>query len=295
MDNNLRILVIEGNTSDGNAAMAAAGLGSNAAQYADAVHLSAPDAEVTFAYPADRTDALPVGVSLADFDGVILGGSGLHVRGQENAPEVQRQVDLVRAVFDAGRPLLGSCWGLQVAVIAAGGDVGPSPNGREVGICRDITLNSTGAEFPMFMGKPRVFNSLAIHYDEVTKLPSGARVLAANGHSPVQAAAFEVGTGVFWGVQYHPEFTLPHMALLIRRYGPDMVEQGIFSDHTAMERETDAMLHMDGALTSYLNPDGGEFITLAAKLGIDHMITDPANRCREIDNWLQFCGSEKRD
>ena len=81
MDNNLRILVIEGNTSDGNAAMAAAGLGSNAVQYADAVYLSAPDAEITFAYPADRTDALPVGVSLADFAGVIMGGSGLHGRG----------------------------------------------------------------------------------------------------------------------------------------------------------------------------------------------------------------------
>lgn len=258
MDNNLRILIIEGNTSDGNAAMAAAGLGSNAAQYADAVHLSAPDAAITFAYPADRTDALPKGVSLADFDGVILGGSGLHVRGQENAPEVQRQVDLVRAVFDAGRPLLGSCWGLQVAVIAAGGDVGPSPNGREVGVCRDITLNDVGAEFSMFAGKPRVFNSLAIHYDEVTKLPSGARILAANGHSPVQAATFEVGRGAFWGVQYHPEFTLYHMALLIRRYGPDMVEQGIFPDHMAMERETDVMLRMADASVSDLSQAGDE-------------------------------------
>lgn len=293
MDNNLRILIIEGNTSDGNAAMAAAGLGSNAAQYAAAVHLSASDAEITFAYPTDHTDALPQGVSLADFDGVILGGSGLHVGAQENAPEVQRQVDLVRAVFDAGRPLLGSCWGLQVAVIAAGGDVGPSPNGREVGVCRDITLSDMGTDFPMFASKPRVFNSLAIHYDEVTKLPSGARVLAVNGHSPIQAAAFEVGRGVFWGVQYHPEFTLSHMALLIRRYGSDMVEQGIFPDHTAMDRETDVMLRMDGASASGSNSDDVEFAPLAAELGIDRMITDPVNRCREIDNWLQFCGSEK--
>lgn len=283
----LRILIIEGNTAAGNAAMAAAGVGTNADQYAAAVRRTMPDADIRFAHPADRADALPPGVALRDFDGAILGGSGLFVRAEGNAPEVQRQVDLVRALFDAGLPMLGSCWGLQVAAVAAGGDVAPSPNGREVGICRDITLSDAGDAFPMFAGKPRRFDSLAIHYDEVTRLPSGATVLAGNGHSPIQAAAFTFSKGVFWGVQYHPEFSLSHMALLIRRYGPDMVTQGIYPDLASMTRETGSMLRLDKGVAM------SDAAALAADLRIDEMVTDASMRCREIDNWLQFCGNEK--
>ena len=287
----LRILIIEGNTAAGNAAMAAAGVGTNADQYIAAVRRTVPDADIRVAHPADRTDALPAGMTLGDFDGAILGGSGLFVRAQGNAPEVQRQVDMVRALFDAGVPMLGSCWGLQVAAVAAGGDVAPSPNGREVGICRGIALSDVGAAFPMFAGKPRMFDSLAIHYDEVTRLPSGASVLAANGHSPIQAAAFTFGHGVFWGVQYHPEFSFSHMARLIRRYGPDMVTQGIYPNQAAMDRETESMLRLDGDVDETVT-DGA---APAVDLGFDETVTDTAMRCREIDNWLQFCRSEKLD
>jgi len=287
----LRILIIEGNTAEANAAMAAAGCGSNAEQYAQAVRRAMPEADIRLAFPADRADALPPGVALGDFDGAILGGSGLFVRASGNAPEVRRQIDLVRALFDVGVPLLGSCWGLQVAAVAGGGDVARSPNGREVGVCRAVTLSDAGAAFPMYAGKPRVFDSLAIHYDEVSRLPEGARVLASNGHSPIQAATFAVGKGVFWGVQYHPEFSLAHMALLIRRYGPDMVAQGIYPDRAAMDRETDGMLRLDGVA----DPLAAETAGLAVDLGIGATITDPAQRCREIDNWLQFCSSRKPD
>ncbi len=281
----LRILIIEGNTAEGNAAMAAAGVGKNCEQYAAAVRRSHPDTDITFVFPADRDDAMPQGVALADFDGVILGGSGLFVRSTGNAPEVQRQVDLVRAAFDAGLPVLGSCWGLQVAVVAAGGDVDRSPNGREVGICRDISVTDAGAGFPMFDGKPAVFDSLAIHYDEVTSLPSGAEVMASNVHSPVQAAMFNAGKGVFWGVQYHPEFSLGHMARLIRRYGPDMVTQGIYPDQEAMDRETDEMLQLEGVA----DPLSPEARVLTCKLHTGVTVADPAQRNREIENWLKFC------
>lgn len=278
----LRLLIIEGNTAAGNAAMAAAGAGSNADQYADVVRRSVPDADIHVVHPADGAVVLPAGTALSDFDGAILGGSGLFVRAQGNAPEVQRQVDLVQTLFGAGVPMLGSCWGLQVAVVAAGGDVAPSPNGREVGICRAITLSDAGAAFPMFAGKPGTFDSLAIHYDEVTRLPSGAAVLAANAHSPIQAAAFTFGKGAFWGVQYHPEFSFPHMARLIRRYGADMVTQGIYPDLAAMDRETEAMLRLDIDVEAR-----------AADLGFGETVTDASMRCREIDNWLQFCRNEK--
>jgi hypothetical protein len=33
----------------------------------------------------------------------------------------------------------------------------------------------------------------------------------------------------------------------------------------------------------------------SADLGFSETVTDAAVRCREIDNWLQFCRSEKTD
>ena len=278
----LRILLVEGNTAVGNQAMAQAGLGTNSEQYAAAVRRTAPDADIHIVFPADGPADLPGGVALGDFNGAILGGSGLFVRASGNAPEVQRQVDLIKAVFHAGLPLLGSCWGLQVAVVAAGGDVAPSPNGREVGLCRDIEISDDGRTFPLFGGKPAVFDSLAIHYDEVTHLPPGAQVLASNRHSPIQAARFTFDKGEFWGVQYHPEFTLEHMAGLIRRYGDDMVDQGIYPDRQTMVAATDGMRRI-GAADDRSAPD---VAALAAGLGVGEVVADPAVRCREIDNWL---------
>ena len=55
-----------------------------------------------------------------------------------------RQVELARAVYKSGTPFFGSCWGLQVATVAAGGSVRQNPRGREVGIARDLTLTSAG-------------------------------------------------------------------------------------------------------------------------------------------------------
>ena len=284
MTQSLRILMIEGNTADGNRAMAEAGLGTNSEQYAAAVRRTESEAVIHTVYPADGPADLPPGVAFEDFDGAILGGSGLFVRASGNAPEVQRQVDLVKAVFKAGLPMLGSCWGLQVAVVAAGGDVAPSPNGREVGVCRDITVNDAGLAFPLFGGKPAVFDSLAIHYDEVTHLPSGAQVLASNRHSPVQVARFNHDKGEFWGVQYHPEFTLEHMAGLIRRYGDEMVEQGIYPDRRTMETATDGMRRI-GAAEDRSEPT---LAALAREIGVGEAVADAAVRCREIDNWLRY-------
>lgn len=282
--NPLRLLIVEGNTRDGNAAMAEFGLKTNAEQYAAAVHLCAPEAHIHTLRPADGDVELPVGVGLADFDGLILGGSGLFVRASGNAPEVQRQVDLLRAAFNAGLPVLGSCWGLQVAVIAAGGEVDRSPNGREVGICRNITRAFNDASDPFLADKPPIFASLCVHYDEVTRLPAGAQILASNDHSPIQAATFDYANGVFWGVQYHPEFDLAHMAGLIRRYADDLVDQGNFPNGEVLAAYADDLdaLHRDPGTTDAAN-----------RLGIGASVVDHVERHREIGNWLEFCAARR--
>jgi GMP synthase (glutamine-hydrolysing) len=60
----------------------------------------------------------------------------------------------------------------------------------------------------MFAGKGAVFDAPCIHYDEVTRLPDNATLLASNAHSVVQAAVVPVGRSEVWAVQYHPNSTL---------------------------------------------------------------------------------------
>ena len=54
-------------------------------------------------------------------------------------PRYPRQIDLMRAVYASRTPAFGSCWGIQVAAVAADGDVRPNPLGREVGFARRLT------------------------------------------------------------------------------------------------------------------------------------------------------------
>ncbi|MEX0693640.1 MAG: type 1 glutamine amidotransferase [Rhodospirillales bacterium] len=270
-----KILIADGNTKDRNDAMQAVGGELGAERYANEIRRMFPDAEMVTVYPADRDAYLPKGTALSDFDGMVVGGSGLHAFDQ--APEVTRQVDLMRSALDAGMPVLGSCWGLQVAAAATGGTVAKSPRGREVGIARKLALTAAGIGHALFADKPAVFDSPCIHYDEVTHLPSGAVVLAQNAHSAVQAAVIRRGAGVFWGLQYHPEFDLPHLANLYRRYADDMLSQGYFIDRDALETYANELraLHQDPSR-----------LDLRWRLGIDDDVLDPDLRCREIRNWV---------
>jgi GMP synthase (glutamine-hydrolysing) len=41
----------------------------------------------------------------------------------DGGPAVDPQIELARAVLQSKPPLFGSCWGLQVVTVAAGGTV----------------------------------------------------------------------------------------------------------------------------------------------------------------------------
>ena len=122
------------------------------------------------------------------------------------ARQIDPQIELARAVLKSKTPLFGSCWGLQVITVAAGGMVRRNPKGREIGIGRRIALTPAGRGHPMYAGKATVFDAVTVHLDEVETLAPGTTVLAANALSDVQAAEIRVDGAVAWGVQYHPEY-----------------------------------------------------------------------------------------
>ena len=269
-----RFLIVEGNGRAACERMNKGGAESGGRIYAKALRYVAPDGRAEFIRPADN-ECLPAGIGLADFDGVIFGGSSFHV--YDASPEVTAQVGLAKEVLAQGLPFLGSCWGLQVVAVAAGGGVAKSRHGREVGIGRNIRLTEAGRAHPMFDGKPDVFDVIAIHYDEVTRLPPGSVVLATNGHSAVQAAEIRVGPGVFWGLQYHPEFDLKQIARIIGMIAGDMVAQGFSADRDELQAYCADIEALDD------DPHIGH---LRWRLGVTDAVAEPALRYKEIGNWV---------
>jgi GMP synthase (glutamine-hydrolysing) len=227
-----RILVADGNVAAMRERQKAAVGYDSANGYARVLRRIQPDLLSDVAYPADGNAALPVGAALADYDGVAMTGSALNV--YHATPEVTRQIDFARSVFAAGVPFFGSCWGLQIAVTAAGGKVGPNPLGREFGFARRICLTDAGASHALFGGKPTVFEAPTVHRDTIESLPTGAETLA-NNDMGLQAAVFAFDRGTFWGLQYHPEYDYLDLAAAAERYGSTLIDEGLFKDKAALD------------------------------------------------------------
>jgi GMP synthase (glutamine-hydrolysing) len=269
-----RLLVCEGNTAELRVKQVTAGGQVMSDGYADLLHQLLPGAVVDICYPADPGANLPLG-GLEGYDGVAITGSALNV--YDGGPAIAPQIELARAVLKSKTPLFGSCWGLQVVTVAAGGTVRPNPKGRELGIARRVALTEAGRDHPMYAGKAGVFDAVTVHLDEVETLAPGTTVLAANAQSDVQAAEIEVEGATAWCVQYHPEFTLTDMAAIMRRYGRRLVSEGFFADETARDAYVADLETLDR------EPDNKP---LAWRYGIDETVLNPGIRTAELANWI---------
>lgn len=273
-----RLLLLEGNTADKRARARELGVRNSSEIYALAIAAHFPAFELDVLNGADPGEAIPQSRTWADYDGIVITGSSLHAYDTDFA--VTNQIALVAQAAEHGLPIFGSCWGLQIAAVAAGGEVGLSPRGREVGFARKIALNEQGREHPMFAGKQAVFDAPCIHYDEVVRLPDNATLLASNRHSAVQAAVIPLGRSEVWAVQYHPEFDLGQIVQLYTLYADDMVAQGFFADTAELVAYRDrlAALAADGSRAD-----------LAWQLGVDEDLTDDKVRRAEITSWIEAC------
>lgn len=273
--NGPRVLVVDGNRAETRARQVAAGGHGSGEGYVETLVELLPELHCDIVRPADAEVRLPQGVALADYDGVAITGSALNV--YDGGPRIERQVALAGAIFDAGVPFFGSCWGLQVAVTAAGGLVRPNPRGREFGFGRRIMLNPAGRAHPMFGGKADVFEAVTVHLDEIAALPPAGTLLASN-EMGLQAAEIRHGRGVFWGVQYHPEYSYAEIAATAVRYGQVLVAEGLFANDADMDRWVAELRALDAS------PDSP---TLNWRLGLGPGIRERTQKLAELDNWIR--------
>ncbi len=271
-----RFLVVDGYTKQGRDGLAAGGASPAGELYARMLKACAPNCEAEIVYPADPGAGLPKGAAIAQYDGIAWTGSSLTVYADD--PNVHPQIEFARAAFEAQVPSFGSCWAAQIAAAATGGVVAPNARGREMGIARKIALTPEGRGHPLYLGKKSVFDAFISHEDEVTHLPPGGVLLASNDHSQVQAIAVTHKGGVFWGLQYHPEYDLHELARLCFCRKQRLTDMGFFADMDAAQRYVDLLetLHQDPARRD-----------IAWLLGIDEDITNEDVRRAEVRNWIE--------
>ena len=135
------------------------------------------------------------------FDRVVVSGS--KTTATDDAPWIEKLSVFMRNLLDAGRPLLGVCYGHQMLARTLGGkQVVHQAAAPEFGWSRIETI----APSVLMAGLPEVFYSYSSHFDEVIELPPGTKLLARSEACSIQAFQAE-GRPVF-GIQFHPERNL---------------------------------------------------------------------------------------
>jgi GMP synthase (glutamine-hydrolysing) len=271
----LHFLIIDGYPKNSRQHFTDTGVQHACEQYRAMLNAFLPDATSDVLFPSDDDSQLPDGAGLASYQGVMWTGCNLTI--YKDDPRVRRMIELARKIYEVGVPSYGSCWALQIAAVAAGGEVKLNPKGREMGIARKISLNPEGRAHPFYQGKAPVFDAFISHYDEVTSLPAGATLLATNDFTRVQSLAVTHKKGTFWAVQYHPEYSLYDMARLIVAREERLVREGFFKDSQDMHQLVGRMeaLHKEPCRKD-----------LRWQLAIDDDVLDRKIRQTEFGNWL---------
>ena len=130
--------------------------------------------------------------------GIILSGS--HMSAYEESND--------QAVFEAGVPVLGICYGMQTMAQQLGGKV-ESGTKREFGYAEVRARNHSklleGIEDFQTEAGEGMLKVWMSHGDKVSELPPGFKVMASTPSCPI-AGMFDEARG-FYAVQFHPEVT----------------------------------------------------------------------------------------
>jgi GMP synthase (glutamine-hydrolysing) len=190
--------------------------------------------------------------------GIILSGS--HMSAYEESTDRAPQ-----AVFEAGVPVLGICYGMQTMAQQLGGKV-EAGKVREFGFAevraRGHTKLFHGIEdfsTPEGHGMLKVWMS---HGDKVTAMPPGFKLMASTESCPVAGMADEERS--YYAVQFHPEVTHTRQGkAILHRFVHEIC--GCGSDWNMPDYVTEAV-------ASIRKQVGGEEVILGLSGGVDSSV-----------------------
>jgi len=168
-------------------------------------------AELTVCRPA--ADGVPE--RLDEIDGLVCMGGEMGAYDDADHPWLAALRSLLAIAVARRVPVLGVCLGGQLLAAATGGAVRRAADGPEVGTLL-IAKRDAAAHDPLFAQLPLTPDVIQFHYDEISRLPPGATLLASSPRYANQA--FRVGVAGY-GLQCHIE-TSPATVLSWARRDP---------------------------------------------------------------------------
>lgn len=133
---------------------------------------------------------------LDDISGLAVLGGPMNAIDYERRPRLRDEAALVRAVVDAGIPLLGVCLGQQIIATALGAKL-------HIGAADEVGMGTVNVvtDDPA-LGPAGSVNPVLHWHNDVVELPDGATLLASSDQTPNQA--FRLGDSIF-AMQFHIE------------------------------------------------------------------------------------------
>jgi len=230
----LKLLIVEGNTKEENINFNNAGCVPQSQNFKLHVNKIKQNCEIDIVEPGNDESVSKILTSLKKYNGVILTGSTLRI--EDQSKEVEKHIDFIKKIFQHGKKIFAACWGLQIAVTAAGGKCRVAPRGAHIGIAHDVKLTEEGKRHALFKSKPHKFTTPAFNYDEVETPPSNSVLLASNKINKFEALYFSVGNSEIWGLQYHPEIPYDYMIRLIKYRSKKMIERNVFKNQNEIDQ-----------------------------------------------------------
>ena len=256
-----KILIVEGNLREENESFSKGGIKTHTESLKDSISYFTNELEIDVVNPSSDKNISEIVKDLNKYDGLIWGGSSLNI--YNNTIEIRRQLDFMKECQNKIKNVLAICWGMQVAVTVAGGEVKKCLKGTHRGIAHNIEINENGLKHPIYKNKNKKFNTPAFNFDEVATIPSNSTLLASNKINKVMGLNFKAGVSEIWGIQYHPEITYNKMVSLIHFRKDRLLEKKAFKD----EKEINEHVNM---------------------IEDENKITDKNLRMRELENWLTY-------
>ncbi len=256
-----KILIVEGNLREENQSFTDGGIKTHTESLKDSIAYFTDKIEIDVVNPSSDKNISDKVTDLDKYDGLIWGGSSLNI--YNDTIEIRRQIEFMKECQKKIKKILAICWGLQVAVTVAGGQVKRCTNGSHRGIALNIEINNNGLQHPIYRNKGKIFNTPAFNFDEVTKLPKNSKLLASNPINKVMGVNFQSAASDIWGIQYHPEITYDKMISLIHFRKERLLNNNAFVD----EQEINNHVRM---------------------IAEENKITNKDLRMRELENWLNY-------
>lgn len=157
-------------------------------------------------------------------DAYLITGSPRGV--YDTDPWIADLMHFIRDSYEAGKKLVGICFGHQILAHALGGHTEKSAKGWGLGRKQFAVTTQK----PWMTKPPGSYELYFVHQDQVLQLPAAAERLAGNDFCP--NAMFVMANQVL-GVQGHPEFTEPIMQDILAEkddtISPEILTQAVDS------------------------------------------------------------------